>query len=115
MKLDEATRPKMGDRATWLSGQAVIPPLEVKPLADGQIDLFLFLPIKEKAGGNAFIRFHKKLPYDLVGVVLEEFYNDPELCVSVLFEDHPFTPDVYPKKPERGVLYQPKKIERVRL
>lgn len=96
MQLFDTNRSTDGGRPSWLSRRSYIAPFEVSVLPGGMLHVSIFLPVKDTA--NGFIRFSTKRTAADFSVILEEFEQDPEGVVAILFEDHPFQPDVELRK-----------------
>lgn len=106
MNLFDPLRPRSPlNQPTWLRAHIVIPRLELSPLPTGQIQLSLFLPIKNETGLK---RYTTELHLNDIENLINDFCSDPELTCERLFSFDPHppelrrhtpTPPVFNKKP----------------
>jgi len=88
MNLFSPNRPKLvNQRPTWLRNHIAIPHLELFPLEDGNLEISIWLPIKDETFSS--MRFtHILSPISLHGFI-QNFINDPEETCEFIFKHHP--------------------------
>lgn len=79
----DPSRRHVGALPCWLGTNVVLPNVELRPSASGDVDARLWVPLGTKPG--AYTDVHRELPLADLPKLLLSFWADPELCLRQEF------------------------------
>ena len=95
--INSPDRQTIGHRPCFESGNCVIPPLSVWPLANGLVRVDIMLPIEGASYVSRY--FERDVPPETLPTLLADYFADPEGMLEALFANERTPPQLRKREP----------------